>query len=193
LSDALSDAGFAVERSAGDLPTAFAARLGRGDLHLAICAEYDALPEIGHACGHNLIAATAVGVALGLRDLAGELGLRLSIIGTPAEEYGNGKAILLEQGVFDGVHAALMVHPAPVDVLEPPLLAFSELDVEYRGRDADALESPELGANAESALVVAQVAIGLLRQSLRPTDRVHGVTLRGGDDVGRIADRVLER
>ena len=190
---ALADAGFRIESNAGDLPTAFVARAGRGDLHLAICAEYDALPEIGHACGHNLIAATAVGVAVGLRELVDDLGVRLSVIGTPAEEQGNGKAILLDRGIFGGVHAAMMVHPAPVDVLEPPLLAFSEVDVEYTGRGADALESPEEGANAESALVVAQVAIGLLRQYLRPTCRVHGVTIRGGDDPGRIAERAHAR
>ena len=115
------------------------------------------------------------------------------MIGTPAEEQGNGKAILLDRGGFDGVHAAMLVHPAPVDVLEPPLLAFSEVDVEYTGRGADALDAADEGVDAESALTIAQVAIGLLRQYLRPTDRVHGVTLQGGRHLGRVAERTHAR
>ena len=193
LREALRDAGLAVEANLRDLRTAFAARAGRGSLHVAICAEYDALPGVGHACGHNLIAAMAVGAAIALRDLTTELDLSVSVIGTPAEEQGNGKALLLERGAFDGVHAACLVHPAPVDVLEPPLLAFSEFEVRYEGCSADALDGADRGASAESALVVAQVAIGLLRQSLRPTDRVHGVTLEGGGDLTRIADRAMAR
>ena len=115
----LSDGGLAVETGVGDLDTAFVARAGSGPLHLAICAEYDALPGIGHACGHNIIAATAVGAGLALAPLADELGLTVSVIGTPAEEGGGGKVYLLERGVFAGVHAAMMVHPAPFDVLRP--------------------------------------------------------------------------
>jgi metal-dependent amidase/aminoacylase/carboxypeptidase family protein len=114
---ALSDAGLPVESAICDLPTAFSARVGDGPLHVAICAEYDALPIIGHACGHNIIASCAVGAALALAPLVDDLGITLSVIGTPAEEGGGGKILMLERGAFDGVHAALMVHPTPTEDL----------------------------------------------------------------------------
>src|SRR3989442_10590553 len=111
LGEALDAAGFAVERGICELPTAFRARAGSGPLHLAICAEYDCLPGIGHACGHNIIASSAVGAGIGLAKLANEVGLTVTVIGTPAEELGeaSGKILLLERGAFQGVHAAMMV------------------------------------------------------------------------------------
>ena len=115
----LADAGLAVESGICELPTAFSCRFGNGPLHLAICAEYDALPGIGHACGHNIIAATAVGAGLALAPLVDDLGLTVTVIGTPAEEGGGGKVLLLERGAFDGVHAAMMVHPAPLEDMLP--------------------------------------------------------------------------
>ena len=181
IADVLDAAGFRVERGVCDLPTAFVARAGSGPLHIAICAEYDALPEIGHACGHNVIAALAVGAGLAAARVADEVGLTVSVFGTPAEESGGGKIILLERGAFDDVHAALMAHPAPVDVLEPPTLAFAEFEAHYHGKASHASAAPELGVNAGDALVVAQAAIGLLRQHIRPTDRVHGIVTRGGE------------
>jgi len=181
IADVLDAAGFRVERGVCDLPTAFVARAGSGPLHVAICAEYDALPEIGHACGHNVIAALAVGAGLAAARVADEVGLTVSVFGTPAEESGGGKIVLLERGAFDGVHAALMAHPAPVDVLEPPTLAFAEFEAHYHGKASHASAAPELGVNAGDALVVAQAAIGLLRQHIRPTDRVHGIVTRGGE------------
>ena len=181
IADVLDAAGFRVERGVCDLPTAFVARAGSGPLHIAICAEYDALPEIGHACGHNVIAALAVGAGLAAARVAVEVGLTVSVFGTPAEESGGGKIVLLERGAFDGVHAALMAHPAPVDVLEPPTLAFAEFEAHYHGKASHASAAPELGVNAGDALVVAQAAIGLLRQHIRPTDRVHGIVTRGGE------------
>jgi len=181
IADALDAAGFRVERGVCDLPTAFVARAGSGPLHVAICAEYDALPEIGHACGHNVIAALAVGAGLAAARVADEVGLTVSVFGTPAEESGGGKIVLLERGAFDGVHAALMAHPAPVDVLEPPTLAFAEFEAHYHGKASHASAAPELGVNAGDALVVAQAAIGLMRQHIRPTDRVHGIVTRGGE------------
>jgi amidohydrolase len=171
------------------LPTAFVARVGSGPLHLAICAEYDSLPEIGHACGHNLIAATALGTAIALRDLVDDLGMTLRIVGTPAEELGNGKALLLERGAFDGLHAAMMVHPAPLDVVEPPLLAFAQFEVEYSGRGSDTAGSPERGANVSAALTIAQVALGLFRAELGATDRLHGILTHGG----ALPDRTFPR
>src|SRR6266849_10041305 len=114
----LTDAGFTVDKGIGDLPTAFVARAGSGLLHLALCAEYDCLPGIGHACGHNMIAAMAVGAGIAVAQVADEVGLTISVIGPPAEEVGDagGKILLLERGAFAGVHAAMMVHPAPFDV-----------------------------------------------------------------------------
>ena len=115
--DLLEVGGFDVEREVYGLPTAFAARGGGGGLHLVICAEYDALPGVGHACGHNVIAASAVGAGLGLLPVAAEAGLRLTVLGTPAEEAGGGKVDLILAGAFDGVDAAMMMHPAPHDTL----------------------------------------------------------------------------
>jgi amidohydrolase len=183
VAETLADAGFAVEAGICDLPTAFVARAGSGPLHIAICAEYDCLPGIGHACGHNLIAAMAVGAGLAAAQVADEVGLTVSVIGTPAEEVGNagGKILLLERGAFDGVHAAMMVHPAPLDAVMPSLIAAALFDVGYTGKEAHAAATPELGINAADALTVAQVAIGLLRQHIRVTDRVHGITTKGGD------------
>ncbi|HEX5870700.1 MAG TPA: M20/M25/M40 family metallo-hydrolase, partial [Longimicrobium sp.] len=107
----LAEGGFEVERGTGGLPTAFTASAGSGELTVALCVEYDALPNIGHACGHNLIAGASVAAALALRPYVDELGITLKAIGTPAEEHGGGKALLLERGAFDGVGLALMVHP----------------------------------------------------------------------------------
>lgn len=183
LSATLADAGFAVETGICDLPTAFVARAGTGPLHIAICAEYDCLPGIGHACGHNIIAAMAVGAGIAAARVADEVGLRVSVIGTPAEEVGDagGKILLLERGAFSGVHAAMMVHPAPFDVVEMPIIAASMFEVHYTGKEAHASAFPELGVNAADALTIAQTAIGLLRQHIRPTDRIHGIITKGGD------------
>src|SRR4029450_6060699 len=115
LAEMLTDAGFTVDKGICNLPTAFVARAGSGPLHLAICAEYDCLPGIGHACGHNIIAAAAVGAGIAAARVADDVGLTISVIGTPAEEVGDagGKILLLERGAFKGMHAAMMVHPAP--------------------------------------------------------------------------------
>lgn len=178
---ALADAGLTVDAGICDMPTAFSCRIGTGALHLAICAEYDALPGIGHACGHNIIAATAVGAALALAPLVDDLDLTVSVIGTPAEEGGGGKVFLLERGAFAGVDAAMMVHPAPLEDLTPRVSAVAHFGVSYAGHAAHAAAAPELGINAADALTIAQVAIGLLRQHLRPGDQVHGIVTNGGD------------
>jgi amidohydrolase len=183
LSEALADAGFAVERGVGDLATAFLARAGNGPLHIAFCAEYDALPEIGHACGHNIIAAMALGAGIAAARVADDVGLTVSVIGTPAEEAvgSGGKVVLLEKGVFDGVHAAMIVHPAPFDIVAPKIIAATSFEVFFTGKAAHASLYPEHGINAADALTVAQTAIGLLRQHIRPTDRIHGIITKGGD------------
>ncbi|HEX4022771.1 MAG TPA: M20 family metallopeptidase [Acidobacteriaceae bacterium] len=182
LCESLDDAGFTVEKGICDLPTAFRARAGSGPLHIGICAEYDSLPGIGHACGHNIIAASAVGAALAAAKVADELGLTISVIGTPAEEVGNagGKILLLERGAFDGIHAAMMVHPAPFDMLRSKFIAASMFEVHCTGKESHASAFPELGVNAADALTIAQTAIGLLRQHIRSTDRIHGIITHGG-------------
>jgi amidohydrolase len=181
LCELLDGAGLQVERGVGDLPTAFAARAGSGPLHVVVCAEYDALPAVGHACGHNVIAAMAAGAGLALARVADDAGLRVTVLGTPAEEGGGGKILLLERGAFEGAHAAMMVHPSPYEQAEMPIIAVSHLEVAYTGKEAHASAYPFLGINAADAQVVAQTAIGLLRQHLRPGDRVHGIVTKGGD------------
>src|SRR5579875_196633 len=182
VADALAEAGLSVQRAVCDLPTALIARAGSGPLHIAFCAEYDCLPGIGHACGHNIIAAIGVGAAIAAAAVADEVGLTVTLLGTPAEEVGDaaGKVVMLERGAFDGVHAAMMVHPGPIDVAMPPMIAASAFDVSYTGKEAHASAFPELGINAADALVVAQTAIGLLRQHIRHTDRIHGIVTNGG-------------
>jgi amidohydrolase len=189
----LADAGFAVTTGVGGLPTAFSAEIGSGPLVVATCAEYDALPGIGHACGHNVIAASAVGAAIGLAGLADRLDLTVRVLGTPAEEGGGGKIIMLDAGAFDDVHAAMMVHTWPADWTVPTCLAVSHFDVIFTGRHAHASAAPWEGVNAADAMVVAQVAIGLLRQQLRHGDQVHGVVLDSGGAANVIPERVTGR
>ena len=180
VAGSLDKAGFSVEVGYGGLPTSVRAVAGGGPLRVVICAEYDALPGIGHACGHNVIAASAVGAGLALARLADDVGLEVTILGTPAEEAGGGKVLLIDAGAFDSAHLAMMVHPAPFDVAAPPVVAIEWLEVSYRGKEAHASAFPEQGVNAADALVVAQVGIGLLRQHLNGTDRVHGIVTEAG-------------
>jgi amidohydrolase len=191
VAQALTDHGFVVERGVADLPTALVATSGSGELVIGICAEYDALPEIGHACGHNVIAASAVGAGLALASVADELGITVKVLGTPAEEGGGGKVVMMDRGSFDGVHAAMMVHPVPMaeEQVHITALASVHLEVTYTGKAAHAAAYPQLGLNALDALTVAQVGIGLLRQHLLPTDRVHGIITAGGDAANVIPER----
>lgn len=176
----VAERGFAVQRGVGGLDTAFRASFGSGPLVIGVCAEYDALPEIGHACGHNIIAAAAVGTALALAEVADDLGLTVVLIGTPAEEAGGGKALLLDAGVFDDIAAAVMLHPGPLDIAAARSLALSEVNVVYTGRESHAAVAPYLGINAADAVTVAQVAIGALRQHLLPGQMMHGIVTDGG-------------
>ncbi|HVQ98701.1 MAG TPA: amidohydrolase [Mycobacterium sp.] len=176
----VAERGFEITTAAGGLDTAFRADFGSGPLVVGICAEYDALPEIGHACGHNIIAASAVGAALALAEVADDLQLTVALVGTPAEESGGGKALLLQAGLFDDVAAAVMLHPGPADIAAARSLASSGMRVAYRGREAHASAAPFLGLNAADAATIAQVAIGLLRQQLAPGQQVHGFIADGG-------------
>lgn len=191
----LADAGLTVQKGAYSLPTAVFGRVGKDALNFGVCAEYDALPGIGHACGHNMIAAAAVATGWGLAGVVEELGITLTIIGTPAEEVPDrgGKVLLLERGAFDGISAAMMIHPCPFEAVTPTLIAAALFEVHYTGRAAHASAAPEAGINAADALTVAQVAIGLLRQQLPASQRVHGITVHAGDAVNIIPARASGR
>jgi amidohydrolase len=181
LCESLTDYGFSVQAGICQLPTAFEARAGSGPLNIVICAEYDALPGIGHACGHNVIAATAVGAGLALAAVADDLGLTVRVMGTPAEEGGGGKILLLQRGAFAGAHMAMMTHPGPLDIAEWPIIAAQQFRIRYTGKEAHASAYPELGINAADALAVSGIAIGLLRQHIHAGDRVHGIVTHGGE------------
>jgi amidohydrolase len=185
----LESAGFEVERGAYGLPTAFAARTGGRGPHLVICAEYDALPGVGHACGHNVIAASAVGAGIGLAKVADQAGLRLTVLGTPAEESGGGKVDLILAGAFDGVDAAMMVHPAPYDAPGSIGLAIEEWSVVVHGKASHASAEPQLGRNALDGVVAGYSAIAMLRQHLRPHQQVHGIITSGGDAPNIVPER----
>jgi amidohydrolase len=180
VAEALAAGGLEVRTGVCDLPTALTADAGTGALRIGVCAEYDALPEIGHACGHNVIAAAAVGAGIALAEVAAAAGLSVRVLGTPSEEGGGGKILMLDRGAFRGVHAAMMVHPGPYEDPEPEIIAVIPMEARYTGREAHASAFPWLGVNAADALTVAQTAVALLRQQLRPTDRIHTVVRKGG-------------
>ena len=181
LCSVLEDEGLDVVRSAFDLATAFIARAGRVGPHIAVICEYDALPEIGHACGHNVIAAAGLGAGLAVASLADELGGRVSVIGTPAEEGGGGKCFLLERGAFDGIGAAMMVHPANHELIYMSAIAVEQLEVTYTGQSAHASASPHKGRNALDGAVLGYMNVAALRQHIRPDERIHGIFTRAGD------------
>lgn len=193
LREALDAAGFTVCSGVAGMPTAFTATYGSGSLNVGICAEYDALPEIGHACGHNIIAACSVGAALALAAVADRLDLTVTVLGTPAEEHGGGKVLMLEAGLFDDLACAVMVHPGAAD-LAPRLSSaqgVARFAVTYVGRAAHAAAVPHLGVNAADAAVVAQVALGLLRQQLPGTARVAAFVREGGKVTNIIPEHVV--
>ncbi|WP_125617029.1 M20 family metallopeptidase [Specibacter cremeus] len=166
--------GSRIEVGLGQLSTALKAGVGDGELVLTICAEYDALPGVGHACGHNIIASAVLGAFTALAPLADRLDVTIRLLGTPAEENGGGKVLMLEQGDFDGTHAAMMVHPGDVDEFEMLPYACAGYRVTFHGRSAHASAHPWDGINALDAMTVALTAIGLARQQLEPGQQIHG-------------------
>jgi len=176
----LEDNGLAVDHPAWGLDTAFDARAGSYGPEVVICAEYDALPEVGHACGHNIIATAACGAGVSLASVADELGFRVRVLGTPAEEAHGGKIDLIAAGAFAGVAAAMMIHPSPEDVVDPSFLAVAHINVDFHGKESHAAFRPQVGVNALDAAVQAYVNISTLRQTLYNTDKVHGVITYGG-------------
>ena len=188
LTDYLAANGFHVNRGAYDMPTAFEALAGSGGPTIAVMCEYDALPGIGHACGHNLIAISGIAVGLALKQALGDGNGTIVVLGSPAEEGGGGKIRLAERGAFANIDAAMMLHPAPVDSAWFNSTATMTFEVAFHGKNAHAGGMPWEGVNAMDAIVMAHSAIGLLRQQLRPTDRVTGMITNGGQAVNIIPD-----
>jgi len=190
LTNALSEHEMNPEVGIFTLPTAFEATLNAdsdGPV-VAILAEYDALPKIGHSCGHNLIATSALGAALALQKIADQLPGKIRLIGTPAEEKGGGKEIMARAGAFEGVDAAMMIHPAGVNIATMPCICVSEVEVIYHGKSSHASSAPHKGINALDGLLLAYQAISNLRQHIRPTERIHGIITRGGDAPNIVPD-----
>jgi len=181
-------AGFALEERAGGLETAFRAEWGHGPVTIAICAEYDALPEIGHACGHNLIAACGVGAAIAATRALSPPDARIVLLGTPGEEGGGGKIRMLEAGVFEGVDVALMAHPGPVDFVYGIIQGGARVQVDYFGKAAHQGATPEQGINALDAIVTAYNALAQQRQHIRRDARLGAIITKGGDAVNVIPE-----
>ncbi|HVM07741.1 MAG TPA: M20 family metallopeptidase [Acidimicrobiales bacterium] len=197
LAGLLRDHGLDVEHPAYDLPTAFAARGGdpASDAPLlVVCCEYDALPGIGHGCGHNVIGTAGVGAGIALASVAAEAGGRVLVLGTPAEERnGGGKIRLLERGAFAGAAMAMMIHPEPGNVERAPYLAADDLEVVFHGKAAHASSQPHKGVNALDALVLGYMSLATLRQYLRPDEKVHGIITDGGQAENIVPVRAAAR
>ena len=188
LCGALEQHGISVSRGTYGLETSFAAEIGRDGPCVAVISEYDALPEVGHACGHNIIAATGLGAALALAALGDNLPGRVRYLGTPAEETGGGKELMARRGAFDEVDCAMMVHPSTENLPAYPLIANARVAVRFEGRAAHASSSPEAGLNALDALVASYQSIAALRQHLPAGHRVHGIITNGGKAANIIPD-----
>ena len=180
LAGAAEEAGLATQRGAFGIETAFAARAGHSGPLVAFLCEYDALPGVGHACGHNIIAASGLGAGLAAAEVVESLGGRLLVLGTPAEEGGGGKVRLLEAGAFEGVDAALMLHPSGLELAEMQTLAVQQLHARYRGHAAHASAAPQDGRNALDGAVLGYVATAALRQHIADDERLHGIFTDGG-------------
>jgi len=181
LTQYLEENGFSIERGICELPTAFRASYGQGKPAIAILAEYDALPGLGHACGHNLIAACAVGAAVASKLAIDQFGGSILVIGTPAEEGGGGKAIMADKGAFNNVDMAMMVHPGVHNTATTQALANQSLEVEFFGKAAHAAARPEAGINALEAMLNSFAAINALRQHIKDKARIHGIITDGGE------------
>jgi len=180
LVEFLEENGFQVEKGTAGLPTAFKAVYGQGTPVIAILAEYDALPGVGHACGHNIMGASAVGAGVAAKRAADALGGTIVVFGTPGEEGSGGKVVMVKEGAFAGVDAALIVHPGVRNITLSHSLACIGLKVEFFGRSSHAAARPEEGINALDALILSFNNINALRQHIRSTARIHGIITDGG-------------
>jgi amidohydrolase len=191
LSHVLEQNGFQVEKGVGNVETSFLARPADcppSRPRVALLAEYDALPKIGHGCGHNLIAAASLGAVMALRRVMGDAAGALVLVGTPAEEGGGGKVRLAEAGVFKEMDAAMMFHPGSINIPGKGMLGRIKFKIEFFGRTAHASGSPDKGINALDALILAYGGINAYRQHLRPDGRIHGIITHGGDAPNIIPD-----
>ena len=193
IAETLRGHGYAVEHPAGSLATAIRAvrRGGQGGdrPRIGILAEYDALPGLGHGCGHNTMAASGVGAAIALAALADELPGEIVFLGTPAEERGSGKKIMIDDGLFAGIDAALLFHPCDRNHVASFPLASEDVEVVFHGLQAHAAADPWKGRNALDAMIQLFSSVGLWRQQLRPEARVHGIIQEGGTAANIIPDR----
>jgi amidohydrolase len=180
LTGVLEHEGLDVTRSANGVATAFEASAGASGRRIAVVCEYDALPGIGHACGHNIIAAAGLGAGLAAAALADELGGRVVVVGSPAEEGGGGKVPFIDGGTFADVDAAMMVHPADADLTGMDVVALHQANVTYTGEAAHAAAAPQEGRNALDAAVLGYVNVAALRQHIEPGERIHGIITEGG-------------
>ncbi|MFO7772908.1 MAG: M20 family metallopeptidase [Dehalococcoidia bacterium] len=181
LTGYLEDSGFHVERGIAGLATAFRATYGRGSPRIALLAEYDALPQIGHGCGHNIIAASAVGAGVASKSVVDQLGGSVVVLGTPGEEAFGGKIDMAKAGAFREIDAAMIVHPESVNMVTIEALACSSLEAEFFGQPAHAAAQPYKGINALEAMIVAFTSINSLRQHIKGEARVHGIITDGGE------------
>ena len=182
LTRVLADYGLDVTPHAYGVDTAFEAVVGDpGAPEVLVLLEYDALPGIGHGCGHNVIAAAGLGAGLVAASLARDLGGRVRILGTPAEEGGGGKIAMARNGDFSSGVAAMMIHPADADLIKMDSIAIHTVDVLYEGKAAHAAAAPWEGRNALDAAVLGYMNIAALRQHIRPTERIHGIITEGGE------------
>lgn len=181
LTSVLEDEGLTVTRQARGVATAFEARAGSSGPTIAVLCEYDALPVVGHACGHNVIAAAGLGAGLAAAAIAEEVGGQVLVLGTPAEEGGGGKVYLLDGGALEGVDAALMVHPAEADLMAMSVIAVQQCLATYTGEAAHAAAFPHRGRNALDACVLGYMNVAALRQHIAPGERIHGIISHGGD------------
>jgi amidohydrolase len=197
VAEAIARHGYQVEFPVGRLPTALRGRMagGRGPNgpRIGILAEYDALPGLGHGCGHNSMAASGVGAAIALAALAPDLAGEIVFLGTPAEERGGGKQVMIDDGLFEGLDAALLYHPSDTSSAMCALLACADVEVTFHGLQAHAASDPWMGKNALDALILLFQAVGLWRQQIRPSARVHGIVIEGGTAANIIPDRTVAR
>jgi amidohydrolase len=181
LTDLLAEQGIEPTRGAYGIPTAFDASAGYEGPTIAVLCEYDALPALGHACGHNIIATAGIGAGLAAAFVAEQAGGRVRIMGTPAEEGGGGKVKMARAGAFDNIDAAMMVHPADADLIAMDCIAIQEVEVSFHGKAAHAAAAPWEGRNALDAAVLGYMNVAALRQHIRPNERIHGIFTKGGD------------
>ncbi|HEX7104171.1 MAG TPA: M20 family metallopeptidase [Nitrolancea sp.] len=188
LTNELDEQGFTVERGVAGLDTAFVATYGSGKPVVAFLAEYDALPKIGHACGHNLIATWGVGAGIAFRRALPDFEGTIKVIGTPGEEGGGGKVIMANAHIFDGLDAAIMMHPRDRTYLDRGSLARTVFNIEFFGKSAHASSAPERGINALDAMLQVFFSINAYRQHMPPNTRIHGVINHGGEAANVVPD-----